>query len=67
MGLTKMMLSSFMLAAPINSFVTLSILRTAARRSARKARRASAIDASFTVAKKQAAIPDMRAKVDGNA
>ena len=58
------MISIMLGAATMNSFVTLSVIRTAARRQVRRARVASD-DAAF-VAKAQAAIPDIR-KVDGDA
>jgi hypothetical protein len=50
----------------MNSFITLAIVRTAARRQARRARRARlamSTDVEFTVAKAQAAIAH---KVAGN-
>jgi hypothetical protein len=49
----------------MNSFITLAIYRTAARRQARRSRVASSTDAEFTVVTAKA-IPDMRAKADGD-
>jgi hypothetical protein len=43
-------------ALATNSFVTLSIVRTAAKRNRRRQAVANSIDAEFTVAKEQAAI-----------
>jgi hypothetical protein len=62
-----MLANSFIpLAMATNTFVTLSIVRTAARRNARSTRLANSTDAEFTLAVETKAIPDMR-KVDGDA
>jgi hypothetical protein len=65
--LTGLAMNSFIpLAMTINPFVTLAIIRTAARRNARRTRLAMSTDAEFTVAVETKAIPDMRAKADGD-
>jgi hypothetical protein len=44
----------------LSSFIMLAICRTAARRARRRSLVAMSTDAEFTVAKAQAAIPDLR-------
>jgi hypothetical protein len=50
----------------MNSFITLAILRTAARRQARRAHLAMSADVQFAVVETKA-IPDLRAKADDDA
>jgi hypothetical protein len=66
LAMTKLLPAGAMTTMNSRSFIELAIVRTAARRSVRRARIAASTDAEFTVASAQAAIRDMRAKADGD-